>query len=123
MYPLPNVAETRLCRVNLGFGGVGLPGILDTGAQRSLLSASSYTARAREPTTINAALYWCKTNGGSLRRLADCKRRAEKMPMYHVNLVVAELNTVDAILGMDLLKAYGVTINLKTDTVSLGAAP
>ena len=41
--------------------------------------------------------------------------------MYHVNLVVAELNTVDAILGMDFLKAYGVTINLKTDTVSLGA--
>ena len=24
-------------------------------------------------TTINAALYWGKTNGGSLRRLADCK--------------------------------------------------
>ena len=32
VYPLPNVAEMRLCRGNLGFGG----------AQRSLLSASSY---------------------------------------------------------------------------------
>ena len=41
--------------------------------------------------------------------------------LYHVNLVVAELDTVDAILGMDFLKAYGVTIKLKTDTVSLGA--
>ena len=40
---------------------------------------------------------------------------------YHVNLVVAELDTVDAILGMDFLTAYGVTINLKNDTVSLGA--
>ena len=40
---------------------------------------------------------------------------------YHVNLVVADLGTVDAILGMDFLKAYGVTINLKNDTVSLEA--
>ena len=40
---------------------------------------------------------------------------------YHVNLVVADLSTVDAILGMDFLKAYGVTINLKNDTVSLEA--
>ena len=31
---------------------------------------------------------------------------------YHVNLAVAELDTVDAILGMDFLTAYGVTINL-----------
>ena len=41
VYPLPNVAETRLCRVNLGLGGVGVPGILDTGAQRSLLKCNS----------------------------------------------------------------------------------
>ena len=39
---LPNVAETRLCRVNVGLGGVGVPGIMDTGAQRSLLSATTY---------------------------------------------------------------------------------
>ena len=32
VYPLPKVAEMRLCRVNVGFGGVGVPGILDTGA-------------------------------------------------------------------------------------------
>ena len=31
VYPLPNVAETSLCRVNLGFGGVGVPGILILG--------------------------------------------------------------------------------------------
>ena len=41
--------------------------------------------------------------------------------LYHVNLVVAELDTVDVILGMDFLTAYGVTINLKNDIVSLGA--
>ena len=41
VYPLPNVAETRLCRVSVGLGGVGVPGILDTGAQRSLLKCNS----------------------------------------------------------------------------------
>ena len=39
VYPLPNVAETRLCRVNLGFGGVGVPGILDTARYCSALVA------------------------------------------------------------------------------------
>ena len=39
---LPLVAETRLCYVNLEFGKVRVLGILDTGAQRSLLNASSY---------------------------------------------------------------------------------
>ena len=109
VYPLPNVAETRLCRVNLGLGGVGVPGILDTGAQRSLLSATVTSACACEPTTINAVLYWGQTNGGSLWRLADCHRRAEKMPS-----VEAELDTVDAILGMDFLKVYDVTITSMT---------
>ena len=40
---------------------------------------------------------------------------------YHVNLVVADLGTVDTFLGMNFLTAYGVTINLKNDTVSLEA--
>ena len=40
---------------------------------------------------------------------------------YHVNLFVADLGTVDAILSMDFLNAYGVTINLKNFTVSLEA--
>ena len=40
---------------------------------------------------------------------------------YYVNLVVTKLDTVDAILGMDFLKAYDVTINFKNDIVSLGA--
>ena len=35
--------------------------------------------------------------------------------------VEAELDTVDAILGMDFLKVYDVTINLRHDIVSLGA--
>ena len=35
---------------------------------------------------------------------------------YYANLVIAELDTVDAILGMDFLKAYDVTINLKKMT-------
>ena len=32
---------------------------------------------------------------------------------YYANLVVTKLDTVDAILGMDFLKAYDVTINLR----------
>ena len=56
------------------------PGIMDTGARRSLLSATVTSACACEPTTINAVLYWGQTNGGSLWRLADCNRRTEKMP-------------------------------------------
>ena len=40
---------------------------------------------------------------------------------YYANLVVTKLDTVDAILGMDFLKAYDVTINLRNDIVSLGA--
>ena len=42
VHPLPQVAETSLCHVNLKFGEVGVPGILDTGGQDSLLNASSY---------------------------------------------------------------------------------
>ena len=38
---------------------------------------------------------------------------------YHANLVVANMGTVSAILGMDFLKAYGAVIDLKTDQVSL----
>ena len=38
-----------------------------------------------------------------------------------MNLVVDDLGTVDAILGMDFLTAFGVTINLKNDTLSLEA--
>ena len=62
-------------------------------------------------------------SGASLTVKGDLRRCPELLNgyKYHVNLVVAELDTVDAILGMDFLKAYGVTINLKTDTVSLGA--
>ena len=41
VHQLPQVAETRLCRVNLKFGDERVYGILDTGAQRSLLNASS----------------------------------------------------------------------------------
>jgi len=41
---------------------------------------------------------------------------------YHVNLVVADLGSVDAILGMDFLKTNGVKINLKNDTISLEAS-
>jgi len=33
VFPLLNVAETRLCRVNLGFGGVGVPWILGLSAR------------------------------------------------------------------------------------------
>jgi len=42
VYPLPKGAEMRLCHFSLKFWGVGVPGILDTDAQRSLLSASSH---------------------------------------------------------------------------------
>ena len=42
VHPLPQVAEMGLCHVNLEFVKVGVLSILDTGAQRSLLNASSY---------------------------------------------------------------------------------
>ena len=41
---------------------------------------------------------------------------------YHVNLVVADLGTVSAILGTDFLKAYDSEISLKCDTVSFSAS-
>ena len=39
--------------------------------------------------------------------------------LYHANLVVAHLGAVNAILGMDFLKAYGAVINLETNQVSM----
>ena len=38
VHPLQNVARTRWCCVDLDFGSERVSGILDTGAQRSLLS-------------------------------------------------------------------------------------
>ena len=40
---------------------------------------------------------------------------------YHVNLVVANLGTVNVILGMDFLKAYDAEISMWSDTVSFRA--
>ena len=40
---------------------------------------------------------------------------------YHMNLVVADLGTVSAILDMDFLKAYDTGISLRRDTVSFRA--
>ena len=127
VYPLPKVAEMRLCHVSLKFGGVGVPGILDTGAQRSLLSASSYERlRARLPPLMKPSIQAQRmvgASGASLTVLGELRRCPVLLNgyEYHVNLVVADLSTVDAILDMDFLKAYGVTINLKNDTVSLEA--
>ena len=42
VHPLPDVARTRLCCVDFDFGSERVFGILDTGAQHSLLSTSSY---------------------------------------------------------------------------------
>jgi len=127
VYPLPNVAETRLCRVNLGLGGVGVPGILDTGAQRSLLSATSYErVRASLPPLMQPSIgakRMVGASGASLTVIGELRRCPVLLNgyQYYANLVVAKLDTVDAILGMDFLKAYDVTINLKNDIVSLGA--
>ena len=38
---------------------------------------------------------------------------------YHVNLVVADLGAVDAILGMDFLLAFGAVIDLLAAKISL----
>ena len=117
VYPLPKVAEMRLCHVNLEFVGVGVTGILDTGAQRSLLSASSYErVHTRLPPLMQPSVGAKRMVGasGELRRCPVLLNGYE----YHVNLVVADLGTVDTILGMDILTAYGVTINLKNDTES-----
>ena len=117
VYPLPNVAETRLCCVNLGFGGVGVPGILDTGAQRSLLSATSYErVRASLPPLMQPSIgakRMVGASGASLTVIGELRRCPVLLNgyQYYANLVVAKLDTVDAILGMDFLKAYDVTIN------------
>ena len=42
VHPLADIARSRLCRVDLEFGSEIVTGILDTGAQRSLLNTSSY---------------------------------------------------------------------------------
>jgi len=61
--------------------------------------------------------------GASLTVIGELSRYPVLLNGYecHVNLVVADLGTVDAILGMDFLTEYGVTFNLKNDTVSLEA--
>ena len=105
-----------------------MPGILDTGAQRSLLSASSYErVRTRLPPLMQPSVGSKRilgASGASLTVIGELRRCPVLLNgyEYHVNLVVADLGTVDAILGMDFLKAYGVTINLKNDTVSLEAS-
>ena len=40
---------------------------------------------------------------------------------YHVNLVVADLGTVNIILGMDFMLAYDADISLRLNTVSFRA--
>ena len=52
---------------------------------------------------------------GELRRCPDSLNGYK----YHVNLIVADLGAMNAILGMDFLMAYVVVINLQTDQVSL----
>ena len=41
---------------------------------------------------------------------------------YHVNLVVADLGTVNVILSMDFMMAYDVEISMWLDTVSFRAS-
>ena len=82
-----------------------------------VVKCNNVRARALESTTINAALYWGQTmvgaSGASLTVIGELSRCPVLLNgyQYHVNSVVAELDTVDAILGMDFLTAYGVTIN------------
>ena len=127
VYPLPNVAETRLCRVNLGLGGVGVTGILDTGAQRSLLSATAYErVCSRLPPLMQPSIgakRMVGASGASLTVIGELRNCPVLLNgyKYYANLVVTKLDTVDAILGMDFLKAYDVTIDLRHDIVSLGA--
>ena len=42
VHALLQVTQVCICWVDLMFGAINVAGILDTGAQRSLLSASSY---------------------------------------------------------------------------------
>ena len=66
VYPLPKVVEMHLCHVNLKFGGVRVPGILDTGAQCSLLSASSYErVRVRLPPLMKPSIQAQRMVGAS----------------------------------------------------------
>ena len=127
VHPLQDVARTRLCCVDLDFGSVRVSGILDTGAQRSLLNTSSYERmKSLVPPLLQPLPGAWGCIGGSGKRLT-VHGEVRRCPVtlngfeYHVNLVVADLGTVNVILGMDFLKAYDADISLRTDTMSFCA--
>ena len=124
-HSLPKVAEARLCQVDLTIGVEKVAGILDTGAQRSLLSSRSYERiRAHVPPLLEPPA----GAGGLIGASGDplsVKGSLRRCPIllngykYHVNLEVADLGVVDAILGMDFLLAYGAVIDLPAAKVRL----
>ena len=95
-----------------------MSGILDTGAQRALLNTSSYECeKAGVPPLLHplpgaqgfiGASGKCLTVHGEVRRCPVTLNGYE----YHVNLVVADLATVNVILGMDFMMAYDAEISM-----------
>ena len=126
-HPLADIARSRLCRVDLEFGSEIVTGILDTGAQRSLLNTSSYErVKSLVPpllTPLAGAQGFVGATGTRLTVHGELRRCPVTLNgyQYFVNLVVADLGTVSAILGMDFLMAYDADISLRRDTVSFRA--
>ena len=89
----------------LGIRWVGVPGILDTGAQRWLLSATAYErVRASLPPSMQPSIganRMVGASGASLTVIGELRKCPVLLNgyQYYANLVVAKLDTVDAILG------------------------
>ena len=84
----------------LGIWGGRVPGILDTGAQRSLLSASSYERVGASLPPLMQPSIGAKRMVGASGASLTVNGELRRCPVllngyeYHVNLVVAELGTV-----------------------------
>ena len=127
VHRLHQVEQARLCRVNLNFGIEIVAGILDTGAQRSLLNVASYDLIKSVVPPLLQPPSWCRGLMGATGTQLTVHGELRRCPFllngfqYHCNLVVAELGVINAIIGMDFLKAYGAIIDLDRDQVTLSA--
>ena len=127
VHPLQDVAKTRLCCVDVEFGPERVSGILDTGAQRSMLNTSSFErVKSQVPPLIQplpGAPGFVGASGERLTVHGEVRRCPVRLNgyEYHVNLVVADLGTVNIILGMDFMLAYDSDISLGLSTVSFRA--
>ena len=127
MHPLQDVARTRLCCVDVDFGPERVSGILDTGSQRSLLNTSSFERVKSFVPPLHQPLPGARGFVGVSGKRLTVHGEVRRYPVrlngyeYHVNLVVADLGTVNIILGMDFMLAYDADIRVRLNTVSFRA--